>query len=136
MIEDFPSSYPIPPLITLTSISCPLLTIGVNLAKDPTPLSTKLGGVLYWLPLALITTSIILPLLITGLTKALFPLWKSISGCLSKLKISEEPYPVPLLVKSTESILPLNLAWILDLKSWLLKVAIPILPSIVTVIGL
>ena len=112
------------------------MTIGVNLAKDPTPLRTKLGGVLYWFPFASTTTSIILPSLITGLTKALFPLWKVISGCLFKLKTSEDPYPVPLLVKLTELILPLNLGWTLALKSWPVKVVIPILPSIVTVIGL
>ena len=47
LIEDLPSSYPIPLLIILISISCPLLIIGVNLAKDPTPLSTRFGGELY-----------------------------------------------------------------------------------------
>ena len=51
---------------------------------------------------------ITLPLSMTGVTNAFFPLWKVTSGCLSKLKISEDPYPVPLLVKSIELILPLN----------------------------
>ena len=59
-------------------------------------------------PFLLIITSIIFPLSIIGVTKAAVPLWNVTSGCLSRLITSEEPYPVPLLVKSTELISPLK----------------------------
>ena len=58
-----------------------------------------------------------------------------ISGCLSKLIISDEPYPTPFLDTCTESIWPLITGWTLH---WKVSPAIdetPTFPVILTVIG-
>jgi len=69
------------------------------------------------------------------MSTALEPLLRVISGCLSKLTISEEPYPVPLSVRSTDSILPLNTGWTWHEKFWSVLVETPVIPSTLTTIG-
>jgi hypothetical protein len=65
-MEVFCWVYPPPDSTTLTDVIRPLVKTGVITAPDPSPVTIKFGGELYFLPEFNTTTSIIFPLLITG----------------------------------------------------------------------
>ena len=87
--------YPTPALIILIDLISPSTNSGTISAPVPIPVTEILGGVLYDTPLLLIATSIIWPLATTGNNSPLTPVYRSILGCLLKLRISEAPYPTP-----------------------------------------
>ena len=123
------STYPFPGSIILTEETSPPDKIGVKIAPTPTPLTVIFGKALYPLPFASITTSTNLPWLIIGFNCAPLPLERLMTGCLLKLRTSEDPYPIPLEVNCTEVIPPLNIG-----SAWALYVSsdTPNLPSIET----
>ena len=84
------------------------LITGVNLQYFP--LDTMIsGGLLYPEPPLLTTTSVIDPLLTTAVSCAPSPDFNVITGLLSKLIISDDPYPTPVEVMLAESISPLKM---------------------------
>ena len=80
-------SYPDPSSITWTLAILPLDIIAFNLAKDPvidpTPTTSRSGGVVYSDPWFEIETLTIFPFAIIGFNWASLPVKKDNSGCLS-----------------------------------------------------
>ena len=77
---------------------------GVRTAPTPSPFITISGSEKYPDPLFSTTTSSIAPFLIIGLSCASDPMPGVIFGSLSKLIISDAPYPTPFSVKSIDVI--------------------------------
>ena len=88
--------YPTPPLTTVMDEMVPLLNTGVRTAPKPSPEMSMSGGELYLLPAFRTITLSITPLLITASACAFSPERSLMFGFLSKLRISEDPYPTPL----------------------------------------
>ena len=98
LIEVDVLEYPIPALITLTSVIFPDVDIiGLTIAPDPDPLEsiTSTSGIeKYSEPPNWILTEFNKPLIIMGFNCAFFPFFIVIKGFFSKL-ITLDPYPVP-----------------------------------------
>ena len=128
-------SYPIPLSRTLIDVIVPFDNIGVMTAPIPSPDTTRSGGEIYFLPEFNTNTSWRRPLLIIGCNCAFSPVVGIAWGGLSKLRISEDPYPTPLLERFTEVISPLKIGWICAWKVSDPIEEIPIGPEIVTEIS-